>query len=82
MDVMLIADESQPTLYRDLGPRKWFVFADCLDVFCVRLPGGGYQTWLTGNCTVLEDIDSATRPVIRLELAGTDGQTLLLRRAE
>jgi hypothetical protein len=83
MDVKL-ALEARTDTYQCLGPREWFAFADEPTRICIRVPGG-YMPWESGGQFVQPGVGTvsvAERPVIRLELAGTDGQTLLLQRAE
>lgn len=81
MDVKMIEDAKPPeTTYQDVGPREWFAFCEHPNVPCIRLPSQRYVEWGIGGQVTVAGISTAIRPVIKLELADTDGQTLLLRR--
>ena len=78
-----IAEPEKPEgpRYRDLVPGNWFAFADRPLLPCMRLTGG-YVRYLVSAEHSETMIEDGVRLVIRLELASTKDQTLLLRRAE
>ena len=80
MDVKLIETPKGECNVQDLEPGDWFVFAGNPHSVCRWLESCRY--YREASCDVRTMESHAPGPVVKLELAGVDGQTLLLRRAE
>ncbi len=82
MDVKLFEKpDPAPLCYRDLMALDFFVFSDAEESPNLCLTSESYMTCY--NQMVMHGSQTlGERAVTKLELAGTEGQTLLLRRAE
>lgn len=82
MDVTLIEPEDKAAVpFNDLESGDLFAFSDYPRLAKLRQAGNRYCR-LDDWAHVTVPSQGIARSVIKLELAGTKGQTLLLRRAE